>query len=51
MGDDISLLPYLKLLSNAVTKSIKVNITLSMVINFVAIAMSFLGWLNSVTGP
>lgn len=50
MGDDISLLPYLKRLSNAVTKSIKVNITLSMVINFIAIAMSFLGWLNPVTG-
>ncbi len=50
MGDDISLLPYLKKLSNAVTRSIKVNITLSMAINFVAIAMSFLGWLNPVTG-
>ncbi|MDE5740075.1 MAG: hypothetical protein K2H92_07185 [Bacteroidaceae bacterium] len=50
IGDDISLLPYLKRLSNAVTRSIKVNITLSMAINFVAIAMSFLGWLNPVTG-
>ncbi|MDE5549885.1 MAG: cation-translocating P-type ATPase, partial [Bacteroidaceae bacterium] len=50
MGDDISLLPYLKRLSNAVTRSIQVNITLSMAINFVAIAMSFLGWLNPVTG-
>lgn len=50
MGDEISLLPYLKRLSNAVTKSIKVNITLSMLINFLAITLSFLGWLNPVTG-
>ncbi len=50
MGDDISKIPYLKRLSNAVRKSIKVNITLSMTINFIAITLSLLGLLNPVTG-
>ncbi len=50
MGDDISKIPYLKRLSNAVIKSIKVNITISMAINVVAITLSVLGLLNPVTG-
>ncbi len=50
MGDDISKIPYLKRLSNAVISSIKLNITLSMLINFVAIALSVLGLLNPITG-
>ncbi len=50
MSDDISRIPYIKRLSDAVIRSIKVNITLSMAINFVAIIFSFLGWLNPVTG-
>ncbi len=50
MGDDISKLPYLKRLSNAVIKSIKVNITLSMAINFVAIILSVLGLLGPISG-
>lgn len=50
MGDDISKIPYLKRLSNAVIRSIEVNITLSMVINFVAITLSVLGMLNPITG-
>lgn len=50
MGDDLSRLPYLKRLSNAVVFSIKFNITLSMVINFIAITLSVLGLLNPVTG-
>lgn len=50
MGDDLSRLPYLKRLSNAVVFSIKFNITLSMVINFIAITLSVLGMLNPVTG-
>lgn len=50
MGDDISKIPYLKRLSNAVIKSIKVNISLSMAINFVAITLSVLGLLNPITG-
>ena len=50
MGDDLSRLPYLKRLSNTVVFSIKFNITLSMVINFIAITLSVLGLLNPVTG-
>jgi heavy metal translocating P-type ATPase len=50
MGDDISKLPYLKRLSNATIRLIHVNITISMIINFAAIAMSILGYLNPVTG-
>ena len=50
MGDDISLIPYLKRLSNATVKLIKFNITLAMCINFVAILLSFLGVLTPVTG-
>lgn len=50
MGDDISKIPYLKRLSLAVVKSIKLNITLSMAINFIAITCSVMGWLNPVTG-
>ena len=50
MGDDLSRLPYLKRLSNAVVFSIKFNITLSMIINFIAITLSVLGMLNPVTG-
>ena len=50
MGEDLSRLPYLKRLSNAVVFSIKFNITLSMIINFIAITLSVLGLLNPVTG-
>ena len=50
MGDDIAKIPYLKRLSNAVIRSIKVNISLSMAINFVAITLSVLGLLNPITG-
>ena len=50
MGDDISLIPYLKRLSNATVTLIKFNITLAMCINFVAILLSFLGVLTPVTG-
>ncbi len=50
MGDDISKIPYLKRLSNAVIHSIKLNITISMAINFVAITLSVLGLLNPVSG-
>ena len=50
MSDDIAKIPYIKRLSDAVIRSIKVNITLSMAINFIAITLSFLGWLNPVTG-
>ncbi len=50
MGDDISLVPYLKRLANAVIRSIKVNITISMAINAVAITLSVLGLLGPVWG-
>ena len=50
MGDDISKIPYLKRLSNATVKTIKASITLSMVINFVAVFLSVKGVLNPTTG-
>ncbi len=50
MGDEISKTPYLKKLSNSTLNTIKFNITLSMAINFIAIGMSVMGWLNPITG-
>lgn len=50
MRDDISKLPYLKRLSNATVKTIKVSITLSMCINLAAVTLSVLGLLNPTTG-
>ncbi|HBD00645.1 MAG TPA: heavy metal translocating P-type ATPase [Lachnoclostridium sp.] len=49
-GDDISMIPYLKRLSNATVRTIKFNITVSMAINFIAILLSVIGVLNPVTG-
>lgn len=50
MSDDISRIPYLKRLSNATVATIKLSITLSMCINFVAVTCSVLGILNPTTG-
>ncbi len=50
MSDDISKIPYLKRLSNATVHTIKFSISLSLFINFVAILMSFMGWLTPTTG-
>ena len=50
MSDDISKISYLKRLSNATVKTIKASITLSMCINFVAVALSVIGVLNPTTG-
>lgn len=50
IGDDIAKIPYLKKLSNATVHTIKFNIGLSMVINFIAILLSVLGVLNPVSG-
>lgn len=50
MGDDINKIPYLKQLSNTTLRTIKTNITVSMCINFVAVTLSVLGFLNPVTG-
>ncbi|WP_113673329.1 heavy metal translocating P-type ATPase [Vallitalea guaymasensis] len=50
LGDDIGKIPYVKRLANATVKTIKFNITLSMIINVLAIIMSVLGLLNPITG-
>ena len=50
MNDDISKVPYLKWLGNTTIKTIKTAITLSMCINFIAIALSVTGILNPTTG-
>ncbi len=50
MSDDISKIPYLKKLSNATVTTIKLSITLSMCINFIAVTCSVLGILNPTTG-
>lgn len=50
MSDDISRIPYLKRLSNATVKTIKLSITLSMCINFAAVTCSVLGLLTPTTG-
>lgn len=50
MGDDISKIPYLKRLSRSTLRTIKGNIMASMTINFIAVTLSVLGWLNPVTG-
>ncbi len=50
MSDDISKLSYLKRLSNATVKTIKFSISLSLIINFAAIVLSFFKLLNPATG-
>ena len=50
MSDDLSKIPYLKRLSNATVKTIKLSIALSMLINFAAIALSLLEVLTPTTG-
>ncbi len=50
MSDDISKLPYLKRFSNATVATIKLSITLSMCINFLAVTLSVPGKLNPITG-
>ena len=50
MTDDITKIPYLKKLANATVATIKLSITLSMTINFIAIICSSLGLLNPTTG-
>ncbi len=50
MSDDISRIPYLKRLSNATVQTIKASITLSMCINFAAIALSLMEVLTPTTG-
>jgi heavy metal translocating P-type ATPase len=50
MGDDIAKLPYLKRLSNAAVKTIRLSLIFSLVFNFTAITLAFLGILNPITG-
>ena len=50
MGDDISKIPYLKRLSDATSRTIRISITMSLFINFLAIILSFFGILNPTTG-
>lgn len=50
MSDDLAKIPYLKQLSNETVKTIKFGISLSLVINFVAIYLSLKGWLTPTTG-
>lgn len=50
IGDDISKIVYIKKLSNETVKTIKLSISLSLIINFVAIVLSFMGVLTPTTG-
>ena len=50
MNDDITKIPYLKRLANATIKTIKFGISLSLLINFIAIILSLKGILTPVTG-
>lgn len=50
MSDDIGKLPYLKRLSIAAVKTIKISIALSMVINILAVILSVMGVLTPTTG-
>ncbi|WP_341271429.1 cation-translocating P-type ATPase [Clostridium kluyveri] len=50
MGDDIVKTAYVKRLSNAIIYNIKINISISMIINVIAITLSLLGILNPITG-
>lgn len=50
INDRISSLPYLKRLSNLTIKTIKVNISISMTLNFIGIILSFYGILGPMSG-
>jgi cation transport ATPase len=50
MGDDVLKITYIKALSNATVRSIKVNIFLSMFINVIAIILSIMGIIGPVAG-
>ena len=50
VGDDIKEIPHLLQLSKKTMKTIKVNLTASMVLNFIAISLAITGVLNPVLG-
>ena len=50
IGDELSKLSYLKRLANATLKTIRLSITLSLVINLLAVILSFMQVLTPTTG-
>ncbi|WP_373732312.1 HAD-IC family P-type ATPase, partial [Bacteroides heparinolyticus] len=50
VGDDISELPHLLLLAKKVMRTININLTASMILNFAAIALAITGLLGPVVG-
>lgn len=50
VGDDIKEIPHLLQLSKKTMRTIKVNLTASMTLNFIAIALAITGILNPVVG-
>ena len=50
MSDDIAELPHLLRLARRMMTTIKLNLTFSMTLNFVAIALAITGVLNPVVG-
>ena len=50
VDDDVKELPHLMALSRRMMTTIKINMTFSMTLNFVAIALAIIGTLNPVVG-
>lgn len=50
VGDDIREIPHLLLLANKTMQTIRINLTASMVLNFIAITLAITGILNPVLG-
>jgi cation transport ATPase len=48
--DDIKCIPHLLSLAKKVTKTIKLNLTFSMTLNFIAVVLAVLGVLGPVVG-
>ena len=50
VGDDIKKIPHLLRLSNKVMRTININLSASMILNFAAIALAITGILNPALG-
>jgi cation transport ATPase len=50
VGDDIKEIPHLILLSKQVMRTIKINLSAAMLLNFAAIVLAIAGILNPVVG-
>lgn len=50
INDNIGSIPYLKRLSRATVNTIKINISISMILNFIGITLSVYGVLTPITG-